>query len=89
VPVLASDELGVRVGVDGDDLRMALDAVDPAVDGQLAEGAAERLVGVVVDVLVAEEDDVVLGDGRVQLVDRAVAQRLSDRRRRPLPRSPW
>ncbi len=64
--------------MDGHDLGMTGDPVHAAVDGQLAKRPPERLVRVVVDVLVAEEDHVVFGDGGMQLVDLPIAQRLGE-----------
>ena len=68
MPVLARHEGRVGVGVDGDDLRVIVQAGDGAVDRQFAEGAAERLVLVVGRMLVAEEEDLMVGDGADEVV---------------------
>ena len=77
MPVLAGHELGLGVGVDGDDLRMALDAGNGRVDGQFAEQAPEGLVRVVVHLLVAEEEDLVAGQRLAQLGRLPVGERLA------------
>ncbi len=61
--------------MDGDDLRMPIDAGHARMDGQVPEQPAERLLRLMVDLLVAEEDHLVFGDGRVQFVHLPVGQR--------------
>ncbi len=74
VPVLAGHVLGGLVGMDGHHLGMVGQARDAGVDDQFAERAAERLVALVVEVLVAEEDHLVLSDGLGDLLQLAVGR---------------
>ena len=75
MPVVAGDVFRIGIRVDRDDVRMAPDRGDAAMDRQIAEQAAESLVAVVVEMLVAEEDHLVFGDGLNQLLDRRRLQR--------------
>jgi hypothetical protein len=60
--------------MDRQDLGMSLGRVPGGVDVQLAERAAQRLLPVEVEGLLAEEEDLVLDQGVVQLLELLVAQ---------------
>ena len=64
--------------MDRDDLGMIGQAGDAAVDDEISEGAAEGLQLIVVELLVAEEDHLMLGDGRAQFLDLPAGERLGD-----------
>jgi hypothetical protein len=69
VPVLAGHMLGVLVGVDDEDLGMALhEAGRGGMHGEVAEEPAEGLLGFGRQALVPEEDDRVLDEGVVHLL---------------------
>src|ERR1051326_8124136 len=79
VPVLTRDVLAVLVGVDEKDLRMSLhERRRRGMHDELAEEPAERLVLVRREALVAEEDDLVLGERFVDLLERALVERLAE-----------
>ena len=78
VPALAVGARAILVGVDDHQLGLARLVRRGGMDVQLAEQPAEGQVLVGRDVLVAEEDDAVLGQRPVQLVVLAVAERLAE-----------
>ena len=77
MPVLAVLPGGVGVGVDEHELGVAVDARGRRVDVERPEAPPEGEVLLVVDGLVAEEDDPVLDEGAVDLVERLVVERLA------------
>jgi hypothetical protein len=68
MPVLAVDALGIGVGVDRQYLRMPRGPGLIGMNVQVAEIPAEPLVGLLVQRLIAEEQNLVLGERTVQLV---------------------
>ena len=87
MPALARDPLRGRVGVDRQDLRVALGRVRGRVDVELAEPAPQRLLRVEVQArLVAEEQDLVLQQRVVELLELLVSRAGGRGRRRTPPR---
>ena len=79
MPVLARHALRLLVGVDDEDLGVALEQRRRRrVDVQLAEEPAERLLLVRSEVLVAEEDHAVLDERGVDLLERPLVERLGE-----------
>ena len=73
MPVFAVRALGRSVSVDWQDFRMPLWPWGVRVDVQVAEMAAEGFLLVQVDLLIAEKQDLVFGEGGVQVLDLLVA----------------
>lgn len=76
LPDPAGIAVGFGIGVDDDDLRMAVRTGRGRVDGQRAEAAAEGLVLVEVHFLIAEKDDLMFHQGVVDFLEGLVAHRL-------------
>src|SRR5215813_4304391 len=74
MPVLAADALGVRIGMDGQDLGMPFRPRRVRVDVQFTEISAEPLVGFHVERLIAEKQHLVLRESLMQLLNLAVAK---------------
>jgi len=74
VPVLAADALGVRIGMDGQDLGMPFRPRRVRVDVQFTEISAEPLVGFHVERLIAEKQHLVLRESLMQFFNLAVAK---------------
>ncbi len=75
MPVLAVYALGLRVGMDGQDFGMAVGAGRVGMDVQVAKVAAEPLLLIEVDPLVAEEQNLMFRQRGVKLLDLPVAER--------------
>ena len=75
MPVLAVDAFGLAVRMDGQDLGMAVGPGNIGMDVQVAEVAAEPLLLLQVDPLVAEEQDLVLCQRRMQILHLPVTER--------------
>src|SRR4029453_12554053 len=79
VPILAVDALGIGIGVDRQDFGMTFRTRDFGVNIQFTEVAAEPLVGFHIQRLIAEEQNLVLGQRPMQLLDLTVAEWLRQR----------
>jgi hypothetical protein len=79
VPHLARHVLGGLVGVDDENLGVAVEQRGRSrVQMQLTEEPSERLLLVRRQALVAEEDDAVVDQGVVDLLERALVERLGE-----------
>jgi hypothetical protein len=67
VPALAADALGIGIGVDRQYLGMPLRPREGGVNVQFSEISAHPLVSFLIHPLVAEEQDLVLRQGLMQL----------------------
>ena len=75
VPILAADALGIGIGMDRQNLGMSFRTRRIRVDVQLTEISAESLVGFHVQRLIAEEENLMLGQRLMHLLDLPVAER--------------
>ena len=78
MPVVAILARRVRVGVDEHEFRIASDARGGRVNVERSEAPSEGEVLLVVDGLVAEEDDAVRDEGAVDLLERRVVEGLAE-----------
>ena len=79
VPILAVDALGIGIGMDRQDFGMPFRPGRARMNVQFTKIAAEPLVRFHVQRLIAEEQNLVLRQGLMQLLDLAVAERLGQR----------
>src|SRR3954447_13874012 len=78
MPAFAGNPLAAGIGVDRQDLRVAVRAWRIRADIELAEVAAEALLAVVVEMLVTEEQHAEIAECAVQLIDLGITQRPGD-----------
>lgn len=76
MPILARDEFRILIGMNGHDFGMVRQAGDATVNRELTESPAKFLVPVMVQVLVTQENDLMFHEGRIELIDDLVRQRL-------------
>ena len=74
VPILAIDALGIGVGMDRQNLRVPFRPRRARMNVQFTKIAAEPLVRFHLQRLIAEEQNLVLRQGLMQLLDLAVAE---------------
>src|SRR6185437_16118453 len=77
VPVLAGDVFRRRVGVNGDDFRVSLDAGHGRMDRKRSKASAEALVALMVDWLITKEQHEVVGQRLLQPDGLRLAQGLA------------
>jgi hypothetical protein len=74
VPALAGDALGVLVGMDPQDFRMARRCRRRGMHMERTETSAEVLVLIEREVLITEEDDLVLEECCLDFLERAIVE---------------
>ena len=74
MPVLAGDAFGIGISMDRQDLGVSVRAGRVRVDVQVTKMPAEGFLLIKIDLLVAEEQHLMFGQRRVQIVDLLIAQ---------------
>ena len=75
MPAFSGDALALFVGVDGQNIGMPFGARGVGVDMEFAKVTAEGLGAVVIQLLIAKENDLMIAKRGVELLNRAIAER--------------